>query len=268
MAMFGDLSGACARTDVVGASSVVCQARVLSGHVRQAVPCFLLCMRSPALFCTVPACASSGPDLPYPGFTLPHTTGALCRLFLSSGGAWEQLASCHSLPRLLCSGDCDQFTDVGALRTAVRRAREAGAAAAVGDTGHQGSASAAGTQVHGAADATAGLGWRQEASGQQAGPQGRAPLDLAVWPGCDHFFYTGNTGPEEDVDRGPGAGGRQWTGKGPEGGGGAVGHSVGRGSLRPWHAVAGYVVQWAMQHVRTEYGEGGGLLDRPDERRC
>ncbi len=177
-------------------------------------------------------------------------------MFLASAGAWEQLASCHSLPRLLCSGDCDQFTDVGALRTAVRRAREAGAAA-VTDTSHQGSTGTSGTQVHGAANAVAGQEWRQETGGRQAGPGGRAPLDLAVWPGCDHFFYAGSTQPEEDVDAGERVRGREWMGRGAvEAGGdgerrgsGRAGHSAERGSLRPWHAVAQYVVEWAAQHT-------------------
>lgn len=134
--------------------------------------------------------------------------GTLCRIFLGSGPAWEAVSGSGSaaaaatvagLPRLVCCGEYDQFTDVRQLTAAVEKAnrKDGAAAVAAGVPGEPGGASASNSAGHAAANGSSSAAAAAVAAAGQANLSGGARLpngaaaaamQLAIWPGCDHFF--------------------------------------------------------------------------------
>ncbi|KAG2425182.1 hypothetical protein HXX76_013936 [Chlamydomonas incerta] len=174
--------------------------------------------------------------------------GKLCRIFLGSGPAWEALSGSGSaataatvagLPRLACCGAYDQFTDVRQLTAAVDKAnRRSAAAPGSRGPGPAAGAAACASDSPGSADA--------DASGA---------IQLAIWPGCDHFFGScldpealAASGlvppaelPEDDEDGAARGGGAAAGGQGPLSAGYTASWLATR---RPAVPLAEYVVRW------------------------
>jgi hypothetical protein len=213
--------------------------------------------------------------------------GTLCRLFLGAGGSWDQLAGPLSagagLPRLLCSGDLDQFASMAQLRSAVRQAQQAEERAAM-RTGVA-AATTASPSATGSGDAVprgiGGGGGAVAAPAAATEPPATSPsLELVLWPGCDHFFIecrepralVASGLLEQPYGAAPGRGAADG------GGGGRGGRSEGAtsgysnsslassgsreagGQLQPdvshpWKALASFVVGWLLSRAQTRATE-------------